>query len=281
MQDDNSQHDLFAPILNNDALMGPFLLTARLFMSGIFVFYLLHVFDIFREERLPSVLLYLGMGAICAGVVLLVLGYKTRFAAILMAVYLNVLMIFLPHVLGILFKVPAVTGGFFFMFAYGAGPLSLDRYLGTSKPRIVDNKAFMGPLLLIGRILVTFVFLYMGLHKIGYTSFTQAYMSLHHVPPNLVYLAMFTQTVFPILVLLGYNTRYGALGLAGFCMIASSLFHNQFSIPFEVGQFGLDWAIAGGFLFMFAYGPGPLSVEEWQRRAKPTAARSEAPSMGA
>jgi putative oxidoreductase len=84
-----------------------------------------------------------------------------------------------------------------------------------------------------------------------------------------------------VLVLLGYYTRYGALGLAGFCMIASSLFHNQFSIPFEVGQFGLDWAIAGGFLFMFAYGPGPLSLEERQRRARPAVARSEAPSMGA
>lgn len=281
MKDDNSRLDLFAPILSSDALMGPFLLIARLFMSGIFVFYMLHLFDIFHDLHVPSAQLYLAKVAMFAGIVLVVLGYKTRFAAILLAVYLNILMLFLPHVLGILFKVPAVTGGFLFMFAYGPGPLSLDRYVGTGKPRIIDNKAFMGPLLLAGRVLATFVFLYMGLHKIQYTSFTRAYMSLHHVPPNLVYLAMFTQTVFPLFVLLGYNTRYGALGLAGFCMIASSLFHNQWSIPFEVGQFGLDWAIAGGFLFMFAYGPGPLSLEQWQRRAKPTVARHEAPSMGA
>ena len=38
--DENTQGDLFAPILRSDALMGPFLLTARLFTLGIFIFYL-------------------------------------------------------------------------------------------------------------------------------------------------------------------------------------------------------------------------------------------------
>jgi len=32
---------IFAPVVSSDALMGPFLLTAPLFMTGIFVFYVL------------------------------------------------------------------------------------------------------------------------------------------------------------------------------------------------------------------------------------------------
>ena len=69
-------------------------------------------------------------------------------------------------------------------------------------------------------------------------------------------------------MLLGYKTRYGALALAGFCLIATSLFHTQFGIHSEVEQFVLDFAITGGFLFMFSYGPGPLSVDAWLGRAE-------------
>jgi len=30
----------------------------------------------------------------------------------------------------------------------------------------------------------------------------------------------------------------------------------------------LDFAIAGGFFFMFAYGPGPLSLDAWRGHAR-------------
>ena len=76
-----------------------------------------------------------------------------------------------------------------------------------------------------------------------------------------------TQIVPPALVLLGYKTRYGALALSGFCIIATCLFHAEFGNHAEVEQFLLDFAIAGGLLFMFAYGPGPFSVDARLARA--------------
>ena len=270
--EDNSQRDLFAPILSNDALMGPFLLIARLFTTGIFVFYI--YFEIVKIIHAPSALLYLAVVAQFVGIVLVALGYRTRFAAILLAVCLITILLVIHWSLGlgisfvaVATKTTAVTAGFFFMFAYGPGPLSLDRYRGASKPLILDNTAVMGPLLLAGRIMATFVFFYMDMRKIFHTAFVQNYMSIHHVPPNLIYLAILTQTVFPLLVLLGYKTRYGALALAGFCLIASSLFHTAFSNPYELQHFFLDWAIAGGLLFMFAQGPGPLSLDALMNRA--------------
>lgn len=104
--------------------------------------------------------------------------------------------------------------------------------------------------------------------QILHTSQMQAYMVAHnsHVPINLIYLAILTQIVPPALVLLGYKTRYGALALAGFCIIATSLFHAEFGNHAEVEQFLLDFALAGGLLFMFACGPGPLSFDERERR---------------
>jgi putative oxidoreductase len=91
-----------------------------------------------------------------------------------------------------------------------------------------------------------------------------------HVPTNLVYLAILTQFIFPVPVLLGYKTRYGALALSGFCIIATVLFHAEFGVPSEVEQFLLDFAIAGGFLFMFAQGPGPLSLDARSARSHKT-----------
>ena len=89
------------------------------------------------------------------------------------------------------------------------------------------------------------------------------------------------QIVPPLMVLFGYKTRYGALILAGFCIIAPSLFHSDFANRSEVEHFFLDFATTGGFLFMFAYGPGPLSLDARLARSRQGAAKKEAVSVGA
>lgn len=284
--EDSYQRDLFSPILKSSALMGPFLLTARLFTTGIFVFYLVN--EIMRAHG-PNGLLYAAIAVQLAGVVLIALGYQTRFAALMLAVYIVVSLVFRANaglVIGFevtLLKDLAIAAGFLFMFAYGPGPISIDGRRTGSGPgaghdsygsffsTILRNNLIMGPLLLVGRVISTFVFFVYGTHKFMNTPGTRVYMITHnpHVPTDLVYLAIVTQFVFPALVFLGYKTRYGALALAGFCLIATSLFHTQFGIHSEVEQFVLDFAITGGFLFMFSYGPGPLSVDAWLGRARP------------
>ncbi|MGD0965882.1 MAG: DoxX family protein [Candidatus Acidiferrales bacterium] len=284
-----SSPDLFSPILSSDALMGPLLLAGRLFTTGIFVFY---IYNEIVKVHEPRGLLYLVVLAQCVGVVLVALGYKTRFAAILLAVCIIATLVFFWVGLGfanyfvtIAEKVVAVAGTFLFMFAYGAGPLSLDSYLSRSAPEKVEDNSFfasdnvpVGLLLLVGRILSTFVFCYFGVSKILDLGGIKNFMVRHNpsVPTNLVYLAILTQIVAPALVLLGYKTRYGALALSGFCITATVLFHAEFGNPSEVEHFLLDFAIAGGFLFMFAKGPGPLSVDEWRGRTKTTEATQEA-----
>lgn len=295
--EDKYQRDLFSPILESSALMGPFLLTARLFTTGIFVFYLVN--EIMRAHG-PNGLLYAAIAVQLAGVVLIALGYQTRFAALLLAVYIVVSLVFRANaglVIGFevtLLKDLAIAAGFLFMFAYGPGPISLDERrtgsgtgaghdsYGSFFSTILRNSLIMGPLLLVGRVISTFVFFVYGTHKFMNTPGTRVYMITHnpHVPTDLVYLAIVTQFVFPALVLLGYKTRYGALALAGFCLIATSLFHTQFGIHSEVEQFVLDFAITGGFLFMFSYGPGPLSVDAWLGRARPAGKTSPSIEKG-
>jgi putative oxidoreductase len=286
---DNSQRDLFAPILGSDALMGLFLLTARLFTTGIFVFYI----DEIVKMHAPSGLVYLAIAVYFVGIVLVALGYKTRLAALLLAVCIITTLLFRTGVVyrnGTVLKDLAISAGFVFMFAYGPGPLSLDTYRGHGKPGwmednsffspMLSNNAVVGPLLCVGRILSTLVFFIYGIFKVFHAPQTQAYMMRHHIPPTLIYLAILTELVFPVLVLLGYKTRYGALALAGFCIIATSLFHAEFGNHAEAEQFVLDFAIAGGFLFMFAQGPGPISLDALRGPSKPAGETKEALSKG-
>jgi putative oxidoreductase len=101
------------------------------------------------------------------------------------------------------------------------------------------------------------------------------------VPLNLVYLAILVQIIPPLMVLFGYKTRYGVVILAGFCIIAPSLFHSEFGNRSEVEHFFLDFAICGGFLFLFAQGPGPISVDAWRARSKNAAAEKQTLPVGA
>ena len=279
--EEHAPRDLFAPILSSDALMGPFLLTARLFTTGIFVFY---VVNEIVQTHLPSGLIYLAMAIQLVGIVLVAVGYRTRFAALMLAGFCIITTLLfrgsgastellMGHT-GL--KDLAIAGGFLFMFAYGPGPLSLDRYRNLSPIR--SNNLATGLLLLAGRVLSSVLFFYFGTNKILHTPQMQAYMVKHnsHVPTNLIYLAILTQIVPPALVLLGYKTRYGALALSGFCIIATVLFHAEFDNPSEVAQFLLDFAIAGGLLFMFAYGPGPLSLDAHRGRANAVGKTQEA-----
>ncbi len=258
------QGDLFDPILRNDVLIGPFLLIGRLFTTAIFVFYILNEF----HGHSRGGIVYLALAIQLTGIVLVALGYKTRFASLMLAGFCIVTTLLFRGNVGVsdffmthTTKDLALGGLFLFVYAYGAGPLSLDSIQGL-RP-MSANATFVGPLLLMGRTLSTLPFVFAGTNKIVHTPQMQAYMVKHnsHVPVNLIYLAILTQIAAPALVFLGYKTRYAALALSGFCIIATVLFHNDFSNHGELEHFLLDFGMAGGFFFMFAYGPGCLSID--------------------
>jgi putative oxidoreductase len=256
---------VFAPILKSDVLMGPLLLIGRLFMLPLFLFYVYHEVV---TPGMPAAVLYVGVPIQVVGLAMVVLGYRTRFAALMLAPYCLVTallfrahLIFAGPLLTHLYKDLAVVAGFLFLFAYGPGPLSIDRLQGRDAP--APSSGLAGCLVLAGRILCSLVFVFAGQNKIFRTASMQAYMVKHnpHVPTQLIYLAIVTQVVAPAFVLLGYKTRWGALWLSGFCVIACMLFHADWTVHDEYVQFLLDFANAGGLLFLFAYGPGPWSVD--------------------
>jgi putative oxidoreductase len=281
---ENPQGDLFAPILDSDALMGPLLLTARLFTTGIFILEIV-------KTPMSGGLIFLALAAQFIGIVMVALGYNTRFAALLLAAFCIVAALpfrasaeFANLLQTHLQKDLSVAAGFLFMFAYGPGPLSLDAYLSRGKSgevgnaiqpgflsSILRNDFVMGTLLFTGRILFIWIFVSAGINKIVHTTQMQDYMVKHNssVPTSLIYVGILAEIVPPVMVLFGNKTRYAALILSGFTIIATVLFHHQFADLREFAHFMLDFAIAGGFLFLFAYGPGPFSLDARQRGINP------------
>src|SRR6478735_6121835 len=66
-------------------------------------------------------------------------------------------------------------------------------------------------------------------------------------------------------VLLGLFTRYAAIALAGFCVLAAWFFHYQ---PGDMGQminFMKNITIAGGFLVLAGAGPGAFALDNLRR----------------
>ncbi len=63
------------------------------------------------------------------------------------------------------------------------------------------------------------------------------------------------------MVLVGFMTRWGALALAAFCVIAAIFFHANFGDQVQMVMFMKNLTIAGGLLALFAAGPGSISVD--------------------
>jgi putative oxidoreductase len=118
---------------------------------------------------------------------------------------------------------------------------------------------------LVGRVLLSIMFIQSGVGKIfGYAG-TEEHMNAAGVPGALLPLVILTELGGGLLVLLGLFTSYAAIALAGFCVLAAWFFHYQ---PGDMGQminFMKNLTIAGGFLVLAGAGPGALALDNLRR----------------
>lgn len=121
-----------------------------------------------------------------------------------------------------------------------------------------------GPL---GRLLLCVMFLLAGLNKIADPHGTIEYIAAHGLPfPPLAYaVALAVELGGGLLILIGYQTRIVAAGMAVFCIVTALGFHNNFADQMQMTNFLKNIAIAGGFLQLVAHGAGAWSVDN--RRA--------------
>ena len=114
---------------------------------------------------------------------------------------------------------------------------------------------------ILGRLLLSAIFLINGIGKIFNYEGTIQYMENFDVPSYLIIPAITVEILFPILLIIGYYTKFSALVLSLFTLALAVIFHTDFSNQMQLMSFLKNIAIAGGFLIIFVYGTGKYSID--------------------
>jgi len=116
--------------------------------------------------------------------------------------------------------------------------------------------------ILVARILLASIFLLSGLGKAGagYTG-TQGYMEAMGVPGFLLPFVIVLEIAGGLALIAGFLTRWAALALAGFCVIAAAIFHHNLSDQIQMIMFMKNLAMAGGLLLLYVHGAGAFSLD--------------------
>jgi len=114
---------------------------------------------------------------------------------------------------------------------------------------------------LIGRVFLSALFLIEGVGKLFTQEQVIMYMEDYSVPSILFIPAVVVEILFPLLLIVGYKTRLSAIVLASFTTLLAVIFHTDFSNPMQLTAFLKNFAIAGGFLIIFVYGPDKYSID--------------------
>lgn len=114
---------------------------------------------------------------------------------------------------------------------------------------------------LLGRILISGLFLMSGIGKITAYTATAGYMQSVGLPGFLLPLVILAEVGGAAAVIAGWKTRPVALLMAGFTLLTAFLFHADAADQNQVIHFMKNLAIAGGFLMLAANGAGRYSLD--------------------
>jgi putative oxidoreductase len=113
----------------------------------------------------------------------------------------------------------------------------------------------------VGRVLISTIFLLSGISKVSAYAATQGYMAAMGIPGEILPLAIAFEIGASVAIIIGSQTRLVALALAGFSLVTAVLFHGELGDQTQFIMFMKNIAIAGGFLFLAANGPGALALD--------------------
>ena len=114
---------------------------------------------------------------------------------------------------------------------------------------------------LIGRILISSIFLLSSYNKIFNYGGTVSWMEGFGIPGFLLAPTIILEIILPILIIVGYKTQYAATLLAIFSITTAIIFHLDFSDQMQTIQLLKNFGLAGGFLFIAINGPKEWAIE--------------------
>jgi putative oxidoreductase len=139
-------------------------------------------------------------------------------------------------------------------------------------------RSTLTPVPAIGRILMALIFVLAGMSKLGAISATSAHMASAGIPyPNdLVWGAVALELGGGILLIVGFLTRLVAAACFFYLLALAVIFHAYWTMTgaqahAQHADFFQHLAMAGGMLFVVAFGAGPYSIDAlvWGPRRAP------------
>ncbi len=125
-----------------------------------------------------------------------------------------------------------------------------------------NAKTYLVPL---GRLLLSSLFIWAGWQKLFAfgPAGTAGYFASKHIPiPEVAaWVVIIIELIGGLMILVGFQARWVALVLAIFCLITGFAIHLPVGDSENMINFYKNLTMAGGFLYVVAYGAGPLSVD--------------------
>ena len=129
-------------------------------------------------------------------------------------------------------------------------------------------------LALVGRLLLAWLFVPAGWGKIAGFSGVAGYVASRGVPfPEVcAAIAIAAELGLGLLLVVGWQTRWAALGLAIFVAVITPIFHGYWALPeaqqmMQKQAFDKNIAVVGGLLVLAAFGAGRLSLDGRRKSA--------------
>ena len=110
--------------------------------------------------------------------------------------------------------------------------------------------------------MISAIFLFSGVNKVFNYYVTTGWMESFGVPGFLLIPAIIVEIIFPILIIIGYQTRIAAGGLLLFSLLTAFIFHLDFSNQMQIIAFLKNVGLAGGMLFLVVHGAKDFSLEK-------------------
>ena len=138
----------------------------------------------------------------------------------------------------------------------------------TSSQSLQDSFA------LAGRLLLAWLFVPAGWSKIAGFSGVAGYIASKGMPlPEVcAALAIAAELGLGLLLVVGWQARWAALGLAIFVAVITPIFHNYWAMPeaqvmMQKQAFNKNLGVVGGLLVLAAFGAGRFSLDGRRARA--------------
>ena len=127
-------------------------------------------------------------------------------------------------------------------------------------------------ILLLGRILIGGIFVQSGFDKLMGLDAFAAGLAARGLPaalvPVLAAIGASVEFCGGLAIVFGLMTRYAALLMVAFVIVATLISHRFWVRRTQTVQFAKNVAIISGFLFLFVTGGGRYSLDRWWRSSK-------------